>query len=418
VPDALSTKAGRDIIWRSRAARTSELLAKLIEDPVTPSEELPRLFRAFDFQAGDGKRTAIEHLAFHPSPTVPGQRSLIDSEAVNRLEGGDVSRSPEKRAAIEKVLDRTKGTMAFVRLVDRFEIKDRYPDLIALATSRPDNSLAVDAVEVLLRRGQREILATTLGGPESEAAALARVLGNAEDRRATPLLAALVDDSKTPQAVAVEAARGMAKTQQGARDLLRRIKDRSLAPDLIQAVAFALQTSTFNDARLRREIEALFPPPPARNDKPLPPLAVMLRSRGDAARGKAVFQGVARCNTCHVVDGEGKEVGPNLSEIGSKLSREAFFESILFPSAGISHNYETWSASTVNGNDVSGIKVSETPTEIVLKGSDAIAHTLKKSEIEELKKQTVSLMPADLQKLMTAQELIDVIEYVQTLKKK
>ena len=67
---------------------------------------------------------------------------------------------------------------------------------------------------------------------------------------------------------------------------------------------------------------------------------------------------------------------------------------------------------------VTGIKISETDSEIVLKGSDGLARTLKKSELEELKKQPVSLMPADLQKTMTVEELIDVIEYVQTLKKK
>ena len=169
---------------------------------------------------------------------------------------------------------------------------------------------------------------------------------------------------------------------------------------------------------MKGEIDALFPPPPARNAKPLPPLAAMLKWKGNAARGKAIFNGIAKCNTCHVVDGQGKEVGPNLSEIGSKLSREAFFEAILYPSAGISHNYETWTASTVNGNAISGIKVSETPTELVLRGSDAIARTLKKSEVEELKKQPTSLMPADLQNAMTAEELIDVVEYVQTLRKK
>jgi putative membrane-bound dehydrogenase-like protein len=419
VPDAASTKAGRDIIWRSRAARTPELLAKLIDDPSTPSEELPRLFRSLDFQTGEGKRAAIEQLAFHPSTTDEARWSLIGSEAVKRLEGSDLSRSPEKRAAIETVLNRVKGTPTFVMLVDRYELKNRYPDLIALATSTTDGSLAVDAVEVLLRRGQREILSTTLGGSDVEAAsALARVLGRAGDRRATPLLVALVDDKKTPQPLAVEAARALAKTPPGARELLRRIKDKSLATDLSQTVAFALQTSSFDDSRLKREIEALFPPPPARNEKPLPPLAVMLRSRGDTARGKVVFRDVAKCNACHVVDGEGKEVGPNLSEIGSKLSREGFFEAILYPSAAISHNYETWSASTVDGNVVSGIKVSETPSEIILKGIDSVAHTLKKSEIDELKKQEISLMPADLQKMMTAQELIDVIEYVQTLKKR
>jgi putative heme-binding domain-containing protein len=186
---------------------------------------------------------------------------------------------------------------------------------------------------------------------------------------------------------------------------------------LKQAVAFSLQTTPIEDNRLKAEIDALFPPPPARNDKPLPPLAVLLKSKGDATRGKEAFNGLAKCNTCHVVNGAGKEVGPNLSEIGSKLSREAFFESILFPSAGISHNYETWTAATVDGNVITGIKVSETPTELVLRGSDSISRTLKKSEIDGLKKQPISLMPADLQKTMTAEELIDVVEYVQTLKK-
>ena len=81
------------------------------------------------------------------------------------------------------------------------------------------------------------------------------------------------------------------------------------------------------------------------------------------ARGKIVYNTVGKCNTCHIVNKEGKEVGPDLSEIGSKLSREAMFESILFPSAGISHNYETWTAATDAGNVVTGIKVSETATE-------------------------------------------------------
>ncbi len=94
------------------------------------------------------------------------------------------------------------------------------------------------------------------------------------------------------------------------------------------------------------------------------------------------------------------------------------FESILYPSAGISHNYETWTAITNDGNAFSGLKVSETAEEIQLKGPDAIVRSIKKSDLDELVKQPVSLMPADLQKTMTVEELVDVIEYVQTLKKK
>jgi putative heme-binding domain-containing protein len=420
-PTATSSRAGRDIIWRSRATRSPELLAEIISNPSTPTAELPRYFRAFDFLTGAGKRAAIERLAFETSTSDETRQALIVSEAINRLEGLDLSAQPERLASLEKVLDRSVGTSFYVTIVNRFGLQARYPQLVKLAMSQPDSSVAVEAIKVLINRGQQQLLKQGLSGSASNlesATSLARALGNAADQRTVPLLLAVVDDKDSPLPLAREAARGLGKTPQGARELLREARDKTLSPELTQAVAFSLQTASFNDDRLKQEIATLFPPPPARNDQPLPPLSVLLNSKGDATRGKQVFTGLAACNSCHVVDGVGKEVGPNLSEIGSKLSREAFFESILFPSAGISHNYESRSASTVNGNVYSGIKVSETPTEIVLRGIDSITRTLKKSEIDELKKQSISLMPADLQKTMTPQELIDVVEYIQTLKKK
>ena len=39
------------------------------------------------------------------------------------------------------------------------------------------------------------------------------------------------------------------------------------------------------------------------------------------------------------------------------------------------------------------------------------------ADIEERKQQEISLMPADIQKLMSAQELVDVVEYLTTLRK-
>ena len=48
---ALTTAAGKDVVWRSRAKQTPELLAKIIQDPSTPKESHPKFMRAFDFQA-------------------------------------------------------------------------------------------------------------------------------------------------------------------------------------------------------------------------------------------------------------------------------------------------------------------------------------------------------------------------------
>jgi hypothetical protein len=57
-----NTRAGRDIIWRSRAAKTPEYLAKLIKDSNVTEAERPRYFRAFDFQSGEAKQKALVEL--------------------------------------------------------------------------------------------------------------------------------------------------------------------------------------------------------------------------------------------------------------------------------------------------------------------------------------------------------------------
>ena len=151
--------------------------------------------------------------------------------------------------------------------------------------------------------------------------------------------------------------------------------------------------------------------------KPLPPIAELVRTSGDAVRGKELFAGIGTCAKCHKVKGEGKEVGPDLSEIGTKLSKEALYVSILDPNAGVSFNYETWLARTLDGTTLSGILVSQTDDTIELKTAEAIVHKLKRDDIEALKKQPTSLMPADLQKQLRAQDLVDVVEYLTTLKK-
>ena len=113
-----------------------------------------------------------------------------------------------------------------------------------------------------------------------------------------------------------------------------------------------------------------------------------------------------------VPQGEGRRqrVGPDLSEIGTKLSKEALYLSILDPSAGVSFNYETWLVRDANGTILTGVLVSQTDTEVELKTAEAIVHKLKKDDIEQMKKSPLSLMPADLQKQLKAQDLVDIVE--------
>ena len=56
------TPAGRDILWRSRAKKTPDLLVKIMKDPATKETDQPRYFRAFDFLSGPEKDAALKSL--------------------------------------------------------------------------------------------------------------------------------------------------------------------------------------------------------------------------------------------------------------------------------------------------------------------------------------------------------------------
>jgi hypothetical protein len=62
VGDKWNTPAGRDIIWRSRAKKTPDLLVQILKDTATTEDEQPRYIRALDFLAGPEKEAALKKL--------------------------------------------------------------------------------------------------------------------------------------------------------------------------------------------------------------------------------------------------------------------------------------------------------------------------------------------------------------------
>ena len=89
---------------------------------------------------------------------------------------------------------------------------------------------------------------------------------------------------------------------------------------------------------------------------------------------------------------------------------------MLAPSAAISHSYETYTAIMEDGRSVTGLLVSQSPDQVVIRGADSIDVTLPAGQVEELVKQPVSLMPADLATTLSAEELVDVVAWMETLR--
>ncbi len=411
-----NTPAGRDIVWRSRSKKTPGLLAQLLSEASTPREALPRYFRAFDFQQGVEKDLALAQLAVLKASDDAERHSFVSKETLSRLKNVDLRNQAGLAKAIEEALQRTRGTSDFVSLVEQFRLEPHYPELLRLAQQHASEQLGVEAIRALLSVDQVAMIGQALTSDDLPAAlATATALGNSADGRAVRLLLPIVQDSGRDLQLRREGTRGLAQTRNGAERLLAMTREQQLDEALHPAASFPLNAAPWED--IRRQAARLFPLPPPRNNEPLPPLTQLVSMKGDVARGREVFLKTGECAKCHKVGAEGKEVGPNLSEIGDKLSKPAFYESILYPSAGIAHSYETWSAVLDDGNIITGLMVSQTAEEVTLKKEDGLTVTLKPSQIEELVKQKISLMPADLQKTMTTQELVDLVEFLTTLKK-
>jgi putative heme-binding domain-containing protein len=149
-------------------------------------------------------------------------------------------------------------------------------------------------------------------------------------------------------------------------------------------------------------------------DGPLPPLRDLAARRGDAARGALTF--AALCSNCHQVAGKGIDYGPNLSAIGSKLGKDGLYLAVLYPDAGIEFRYESTALRLRDGNTALGIVVSETDTELDLKRIGGTVAKYRKADVLSREQQPRSSMPTGLQTTLREQALVDLVEYLTTLR--
>ncbi|GIT78104.1 MAG: hypothetical protein Ct9H300mP32_4860 [Verrucomicrobiota bacterium] len=140
--------------------------------------------------------------------------------------------------------------------------------------------------------------------------------------------------------------------------------------------------------------------------------------KGDITNGEKIFfRPQSTCATCHQINGRGIDFGPKLSGIGTKLGREALLLSILDPNAGISFGYEAWLLKMQNGTEALGLSPAKTQRRKgTLKLPGGISITYKAADITKRTQLPTSIMLPGLQATMGAQELVDMITYLHSLK--
>jgi putative heme-binding domain-containing protein len=349
---------------------------------------------------------------------VPGAEqdrpNSVALEALNRLKGIDLESNPAVKTAVLKILEQVKGTPQFVEIVRDFKIKGQESALLDFACKQPASSAAAEAVRIVLRNDGTNLICAALDG--TNGAPLVEALGNTGEKEIVPLLEPRISDPSRDSLIRRKAVHALAGIREGAEALLRLAKEQKLPEDVRLLTSSELNNAHWQE--IKTEAAKVLPLPITQNAQPLPPISQLIKMTGDAGKGAAVFRrDNVGCIKCHQVRREGLDFGPNLSEIGTKLGKDALFESILDPSAGISFGYEAWQIELKNGDEAYGLITSETEDEITVKAVGGVSTHYKKSDVAKRVKQKLSIMPSGLQQNMTTQELVDLVEYLATLKK-
>ncbi len=343
-------------------------------------------------------------------------------ETVLRLKDFDLDSSKPARAAVLRYLRSQPGTDQYFELIKRFKPVGIAKDLAEFSLEHADETGGVRAASLLFAMKQEELLhAMVKSKDEEKAVSAVKLIGQAGGKQTLALLLPLLESSKSkkssgdPVAVQTAAVTALGRRVDGQQKLLSLVVQGTVAEEL--KFAFANVLLSADDESIAGEAAKYLSLPATVDNQPLPTVAELVKRTGNANAGLKVFREAGTCSKCHQVGGVGKEVGPDLSEIGAKLSREAMYISILDPSAAISHNFEAYSILTDEGEMITGVLVNRTDALVTLRTSEGIDRSVKSEMIDSFKKQTKSAMPQDLQKQMTVDQLVDLVEYLMTLKK-
>lgn len=146
--------------------------------------------------------------------------------------------------------------------------------------------------------------------------------------------------------------------------------------------------------------------------------AKLVNLAGSAIRGRQWLLGEsgANCLGCHRLHGRGREVGPDLSHIGAQRSRNELLQSILTPGAVIEEAYRRHTWILKDGQEVDGLKISQSKVEIVVRTLDGQTRTLAREQVASEHGSALSAMPEGLMLYIPPTQLADLVAYLESLK--
>lgn len=411
-----------DLLWEFRPSEALPNLIQLLKDETLQIDERAEVLDALTAQAKPEAALAVAEffqLANQPQQLVEKAFGCLARQLYS--EWIEMRSNSVVLEAVRKGIRTPALQEQALELAADLEEGSLGSDLLSLAKSEASSeAVRLQAISALGRTKNKAYVADlepmVHSGDVKLRVGAVRAIGNLKPQNLEAELRKLLL-SQAPNEVRTEAVRILGRTDSGCATLLD-LEQAGQLPAELRNVASALANASTSDI-IRSRAARLLPPLVSKNRKPLPSTRELLWREGDTERGKKLFNAVAgpKCGSCHSLDESKKSLGPNLSQIGDKLGKEALLDSILNPSAGIAPEYYVWRLQTKTEGIVVGIIAEETPQRVTVLADATTELRFKPSEIVSRQRSRLSLMPEDLTNTMTEQQIVDVLAYLSTLKK-
>lgn len=195
-----------------------------------------------------------------------------------------------------------------------------------------------------------------------------------------------------------------------------------------RSFASALSQSSTLDGYTEEEVEKVFEKYPAEIRPAVDELLVKLRQvrserlerlqdmesrihTGVLENGRKLFFGKATCAVCHTIGPEGGHFGPDLTSIQRDRSAHDLLEAIVYPGASFVREFETYKI-TMRTDEYTGMLRERTPDAVLLAVAPENLVRIPVGDIMAMEIQPTSMMPQGLDKLLTAQEMADLMAFL------
>ena len=215
--------------------------------------------------------------------------------------------------------------------------------------------------------------------------------------------------SMTP-AVRMEAADAMFLDPERPKQLLDAIRTGTVQPWTLQ-FRHRRQLLMSRDVALREAARSLLDEKAGDRDDVLKRYQAAVEKNGDTQKGRVVFERV--CAKCHKLNGVGNDVGPDLATIRNR-TKQQILPDIIMPSRSIAQNYESYVVETKSSGIIVGVMGAQTPTTITIRHEGAAEDVIRRDDIIDMRITDLSAMPADVDKLVSIDDMADLLEFMKT----